>query len=123
MPRSGAAPDYRPLRGWRPARTGAPIQLRLLQPDRKCELRCYPRDDRQFEANAVRALAESRELSVGWNDLLAHFRTRMAKLHPNLLVQPRDPLAARNEGDQLWYCYRDGRLLPAVVSGTTGGSR
>jgi hypothetical protein len=123
MAQRGSATERRPLAGWRPDEIGDAMGLRLVASDRACELRCYPRDDRAFEADARRVMMECRALTLGWDDFLAQFRCGIARLYPNAHIQPRNRLAARNNDDRLLYCYRDGRLVAAAMHGTVADLR
>ena len=108
---TNAARRYSPPPGWRPVRTWEAAQLRVLGPDRACELRCYPPDDMQFKSDALRAMSDGRRRALGWDQLLEEVRGRMKQLYPCVTIQPRHPMAAGDDQDELWYCYRDGALI------------
>jgi hypothetical protein len=92
---------------------GARAGLRLISSDRKFVLRCYPRDDAQFEADVRRVVAELQQVAWGWRTFLEQARNRVKRLYPDVTIQPRDRLAAGDAPDELWYCYRDGGFLGA----------
>jgi hypothetical protein len=85
--------------------------LRLISSERKLVLRCYPKDDAQFEADVQRVIAELRGLAWGWRTLPEQVMNRVRQRYPAVTIQPRDRLAASDAPDELWYCYRDGGFL------------
>ena len=93
------------------SQTGEGAGLRLISSERKFVLRCYPKDDAQFEADVQRVIAELQELTSGWKTFLEQVRNRVKRPYPSVTIQPRDRLAAGDASDELWYCYRDGGFL------------
>lgn len=91
--------------------SGARAELRLIRSDREFVLRCYPKDDAQFEADVRRIVAGLQQASWGGSTFLEQARNRVKQLYPDVTIQPRDRLAAGDDPDELWYCYRDGGFL------------
>jgi hypothetical protein len=113
MARMSAATQYGPYRGSRAGLAQSPVRLRLVGPDRKCVLRCYPHDDPEFEADAQRAVGDCQKPNQTWEQLLEDVRSRMRLAYPAVTIRPRDPIAAGDDPDELWYCFRDGGIFPA----------
>ena len=82
--------------------------LPRIGPNRRCALRCYPQTDPQFEADVRSALAESLGSARAWPEVLENVRQRIRQDYPFARIQPRHPLAAHGDPNELWYCYRDG---------------
>lgn len=114
MARQSTAQRFGTSPRWRPGQTFGVVGLRLISPDRPLALRCYPPDDTQFEEQAKKAVGEGRSLSLSWEKVLEHVRDRLKELYPGVRVQPRDPIASGDDPDELWYCYRDGGILPPI---------
>jgi hypothetical protein len=74
-------------------------------------LRCYPRDDPQFLADAQEALTESRWLASRSQQMLEEVRRKLKERYPAVRVEPRNRLASGDGLDDVWYCYRDGTLV------------
>ncbi len=73
------------------------------------ELRCYPREDREFLADAQRAVAECRETVRRAEQLLGAVEKKLRERYPHAHVQPRETIAAPTDSEPgLWYVYRDG---------------
>jgi len=36
----------------------------------------------------------------------------MKLAYPTVTIRPRDPIAAGDDPDELWYCFRDGGIFP-----------
>jgi CheY-like chemotaxis protein len=96
-----------PLRA--PGRFGSSPDWNRATGTRGCTLRCFPRDDPQFEADANSILLECTRIPT-WAGVLEHVRRRLVQLYPGAVVYPRDPLAANGDPNEYWYCYRDGGL-------------
>ena len=111
MARSNAASRYGPSPGRREGGAAYLGRLRLVDPSRQCQLRCYPTDDLQFEADAAKALADVLRPNRSWEQLLLEVRSRMTLIYPAVAIRPRDPLAADNDPNELWYCFRDGGVF------------
>jgi hypothetical protein len=79
-----------------------------------CVLRCFPADDPRFEADARRILSQCRVTQTS-TEVLERVRCRLEALYPDAVVQPRNPLAANGDPDELWYCFRDGGLSPRAA--------
>ncbi len=80
-----------------------------MQREPDLELRCYPREDREFLAEAQRAVTESRETIREARLLLAAVETKLRSRYPRVRIQARDRIADRSAHDpEIWYCYRDG---------------
>ena len=112
MARISTATQYGPYRGSRASLTHDRVRLRLVGPDRKCVLRCYPQDDAGFEADAQRVVADCQKPNQTWEQLLGEVRSRMKLAYPTVTIRPRDPMAAGDDPDELWYCFRDGGIFP-----------
>lgn len=113
--RSSAAQQYRPAPGWRLGRTGEVLEFRQINPDRQIVLHCYPKDDPRFEVDAQAILEAGQKLALGWEKLLGQVRNRLGQLYPDVAIQPRNRLAADGDPNELWYCYRDGSLIPPTA--------
>jgi hypothetical protein len=111
MSSSEAAPRYGPSRIRRSGLAEVPAPLRLVGPDRKCVVRCYPLDDAQFEADAQTAVADLQRTSQGRDRLLEEVRSRMKLAYPAVTIRPRHELAAGDDPDDLWYFFRDGGVF------------
>jgi len=111
MARISTATQYGPYRGSRAGLAQAP-RLRLVGPDRKFVLRCYPQHDAKFEADSQRAVADCQRPNQTWEQLLGEVRSRMKLAYPTVTIRPRDPIAAGDDPDELWYCFRDGGIFP-----------
>jgi hypothetical protein len=74
-------------------------------------LHCYPREDRQFLADAQRAVRESRVLVARPQQLLEDVRRRLKAVYPAARIERRHRLAAGDDPNEVWYCYRDGTLV------------
>jgi len=69
-------------------------------------VRHYPPGDAEFRADVEAALTvEDYDLEA----VLARLRTKYFAVR----IAPRNPLANGGEGP-LWYCYRDGNLIPSA---------
>ncbi len=86
-------------------------RYRSVEPAPGPTLRCYPREDRQFLADAQKAVADSRELASRSHQLLDEVRRKLKERYPAVRVEPRNRLANGDGLDDVWYCYRDGTLV------------
>ena len=111
MATTGAAQQNSPYRSRRSGLAEVPVRLRLVGPDRKCVLRCYPRDDAQFEADAQKAMTDVRKPNQSWEQFLEAVRSQMKQAYPAVTIRPRHQLAAGDDPDELWYCFRDGAIF------------
>jgi len=72
----------------------------MIQPP---SARCYPHSDNDFAADVSQAIVSE----CGDPDrVLTVLRTK----YPSVRIAVRDPLA-NLEATQVWYCYRDGKLI------------
>jgi hypothetical protein len=77
------------------------------------ELRCYPADDLEFLADARAALVGSIQTNPNSRRLVDLVHDVLADRYPLVKIVPRHPLAVfGGESGELWYCYRDGSLIP-----------
>jgi hypothetical protein len=111
MARSNAASRYGPSPNRMEGVAADLVRLRLVGPNRQCRLKCYPTDDPQFEADAAKALADVLKPNLSWGQLLQEVRSRMMRIYPAVAIRPRDPIAADNDPNELWYCFRDGGVF------------
>jgi hypothetical protein len=65
--------------------------------------RCYPHSDRDFAAEVSQAIVSE---CADPDRVLTVLRTK----YPSVRIAVRDPLA-NLEATQVWYCYRDGKLI------------
>jgi hypothetical protein len=69
-------------------------------------VRCYPRDDAEFAADVTAALAsEGPDRDAVINSLKVKY--------PQVRIFVRDSLASMRGEPEVWYCYREGRLVAA----------
>jgi len=69
-------------------------------------VRCYPRDDSEFAADVTAALgAEGPDRNAVINSLKLKY--------PHVRIVVRDSLASIRGEPEVWYCYREGRLVAA----------
>lgn len=81
---------------------------------RDVELRCFPRGDQAFVDAAQRALAEYRAAPPRGDHPIEAIRAKLREQYPLVEIHAREPIAEPDqvsEPTQLWYLYRDGRLL------------
>lgn len=82
---------------------------------------CFPRDDETFDAAVTDAFADLVGDGLSSEDLAEAVASRLRPTYPNVVVQPRDPLARLWPDEAAWYAYRDGSVL-ASTDGSTEGS-
>jgi len=70
---------------------------------RHVQARCYPKADREFEADVVAAIYS---LDCDPDAVLLNLRAK----YPQVRIAVRDALAGF-EPDDVWYCYRDGKVV------------
>lgn len=104
---AGASRRKRPFYGW--PRPTLADDLRRPVGDGICALRCFPSDDPQFAATVEQILSECTR-SATWSSILDQVKLRLVERYPLAVIHPRNKLAANGDPEELWYCYRDGRL-------------
>jgi hypothetical protein len=79
------------------------------------ELRCYPADDLEFLSCVRAALAGGVNAELTSRRRAELVRAELAVRYPLVRIVPRHPLAGLgSESGDLWYCYRDGSLIPSA---------
>ncbi len=73
------------------------------------DVRAYPRDDVDFEANVQSAVASSWETIKSAERLLAEVRAKLRSQYPAVRLRTQAELASEPGRPKVIYAYRDGR--------------
>lgn len=77
--------------------------------ERDFDIRAYPRDDTEFQADVQEAIASSWDTIKSAERLLAEVRGKLKTQYPAVRVRAQAQLAAEPGQRTVIYAYRDGR--------------